>query len=169
MAQAVTTIDATGAILVGHDGSAASAQSVTWAATLAGRLGCPLAVVRCWVLSSAPRPSTWSRGFVPPLTDFEGAVLERLQADVAALDLADGVRVTCHVLHGPAGRRLVESSRDAEMLVVGSRGTGGFLGLVTGSTANQVVGHAACPVVVVPVDVADDRAPHEPDSGLADA
>ncbi len=38
------------------------------------------------------------------------------------------------------------------MLVVGSRGIGGFRGLVTGSTATQVVGHAGCPVVVVPVD-----------------
>ncbi len=168
MVQAVTTIDARGAVLVGHDGSAASAQAVTWAATLAGRLGCPLAVVRSWTLSSAPRPSTWSRGYVPPLTDFEGAVLEELRSDVAELALADDLQVTCHVVHGPAGRRLVESSHGAEMLVVGSRGTGGFLGLVTGSTANQVVGHAACPVVVVPVDVPDDRTPHEPDSRLAD-
>jgi nucleotide-binding universal stress UspA family protein len=100
------------------------------------------------------------------LTDFESAVRERLRADVAALDLPGDVEVTCGVLHGAAGRRLVESSRGAEMLIVGSRGTGGFRGLVMGSTASQVVGHAACPVVVVPVDL-ELAGPTEPDSGLA--
>ena len=124
-------------------------------------------MVRTWSLSSAPRPSTWATGYVPPLTDFEAAVLDRLQADVAALGLPEGVRVTCRVLHGAPGRRLVESSRGAEMLVVGSRGTGGFLGLVMGSTAAQVVGHASCPVVVVPVHGEPARHPTEPDSGLA--
>ena len=53
------------------------------------------------------------------------------------------------------------------MLVVGSRGIGGFRGLVMGSTAGQVVGHASCPVVVVPVDVALDGQPTELDAGLA--
>jgi nucleotide-binding universal stress UspA family protein len=167
MDRVATTVDASGGLLVGHDGSPASSQAVRWAARMAARLGCPLLVVRSWSLSSAPRPSTWATGYVPPLTDFESAVRERLRADVAALGLPEGAGVTCEVLHGAAGRRLVESSRGAEMLVVGSRGTGGFLGLVMGSTASQVVGHAACPVVVVPVDVQLDGQPTEPDSGLA--
>jgi hypothetical protein len=51
------------------------------------------------------------------------------------------------------------------MLVVGSRGRGGFRGVVIGSTATQVVGHAQCPVVVVPVDGDDD--PADLDSGVA--
>ena len=167
MDKVATTVDASGGLLVGHDGSPASAQAVRWAAGIAGRLGCPLLVVRTWSLSSAPRPSTWATGYVPPLTDFEAAVLDRLHADVAALGLPADVRVTCRVLHGAPGRRLVESSRGAEMLVVGSRGTGGFLGLVMGSTAAQVVGHASCPVVVVPVHGEPARHPTEPDSGLA--
>ena len=117
-------------------------------------------MVRTWALSSAPRPSTWSRGYVPPLTDFEAAVLDRLERDVAALELPGRrASVTCQVLHGHPGRRLVESSQGAEMLVVGSRGIGGFLGLVTGSTANQVIGNAHCPVVVVPVHGDETEAP----------
>jgi nucleotide-binding universal stress UspA family protein len=72
--------------------------------------------------------------------------------------------VTCQVLHGAPGRRLVESSKGAEMLVVGSRGIGGFRGLVLGSTAGQVIGHALCPVVVVPVS--GEEEPAEPDAGL---
>ena len=167
MDELITTIDASRAVLVGHDGSSASAQATRWAAGIAERLGCPLRIVRTWSLSTAPRPSTWSTGYVPPMSDFEAAVLSRLQADVDSLRLRGSVSVTCHVLHGSSGRRLVESSRGAEMLVVGSRGTGGFLGLVLGSTADQVVGHAACPVVVVPVKMEREQQPAEPDSGLA--
>jgi nucleotide-binding universal stress UspA family protein len=163
MDQVVTRIDATGGILVGHDGSRPSAQAVRWAAALAARLDVPLHVVRTWALSSAPRPKTWRTGFVPPLKDFEAAVLERLQRDVEALHLSN-VEVTCRVLHGSAARRLVESSAGAEMLVVGSRGVGGFMGVVLGSTALQVAGHAKCPAVVVPVNGDDD--PAEPDAGL---
>ena len=168
MEKVVTTIDASGGVLVGHDGSERAAQAVRWAAKHAARLGCPLHVVRTWSLSSAPRPATWATGYVPPLTDFEEAVLERLQHDVAELHLPEDVNVTCHVLHGAAGRRLVESSAGVEMLVVGSRGIGGFRGLVMGSTAAQVVGHAHCPVVVVPVDVEldVDGQPADLDAGV---
>ena len=166
MDQVVTRIDATGGILVGHDGSRPSSHTVRWAAGLAARLGIPLHVVRAWALSSAPRPSTWRAGYVPPLTDFETAVLESLRRDVAALHLSNE-EVTCRVLHGSAARRLVESSAGAEMLVVGSRGVGGFMGVVLGSTALQVAAHAACPVVVVPV--AGDDEPAELDAGVGRA
>jgi nucleotide-binding universal stress UspA family protein len=159
MDKVASTLDATGGVLVGHDGSSSSASAVRWAASLAARLGCPLHVVRTWALSSAPRPSTWSPGFVPPLTDFEEAVLASLRDDVAGIGLPEGVEVSCHVLHGTAGKRLVEASAGAELLVVGSRGIGGFRGLVTGSTASQVIGHAHCPVVVVPVDGNDADVP----------
>jgi nucleotide-binding universal stress UspA family protein len=159
-----TTLDASRAVLVGHDGSDPSGSAVRWAARLAGRLGCPLLVVRTWALSSAPRPSSWAAGYVPPLTDFEGAVLQRLQHDIDSLHLPADVELSCHALHGPAGRRLVEVSKGAEMLVVGSRGIGGFRGLILGSTAAQLVGHARCPVVVVPVTGPDD--PPDLDSGL---
>jgi nucleotide-binding universal stress UspA family protein len=165
MDQVATTVDAQGGILVGHDGSDPSGSAVRYAADLAARLGLSLHVVRTWVLSSAPRPSTWQAGYVPPLTDFEGAVLDRLKSDIKALALPNA-DVTCHVAHGSAAKRLVESSGSAELLVVGSRGIGGFVGVVLGSTAMQVVGHAQCPVVVVPVDGDADNA--EPDSELED-
>lgn len=165
MIKAATTLEVSDGILVGHDGSAAAAESVRWASQLAGRLSTPLHVVRCWSISTAPRPSTATASFVPPLTDFEQAVLERLRADVAELGLQ--VEPTCHVLHGPAGRRLLEASERVEMLVLGSRGAGGFLGLHFGSTADQVVRHAHGPVVVVPVEGADD--PPDLDTQLAES
>ncbi len=155
MIEVETTLELDGGILAGHDGSAAAADATRWASRLAARLGCPLHVVRTWSLSSAPRPTTAEPGYVPPLNDYEAAVLDELRADVAALDLPDDLEVHCHVLHGSAGRRLLEAAAGAEMLVVGSRGAGGFRGLLFGSTADQVVRHADVPVVVVPVTGAE--------------
>ena len=166
MNKVVTTVDATGGIVVGHDGSPPAALAVRWAARLAARMGCRLHVVRAWALSSAPRPPSWSPGYVPPLTDYEAAVMERLRKDVSALDLGEDVKVSCHAVHGSTSRRLLEASKGAEMLVVASRGIGGFRGLMLGSTAGQLVGHAHCPIVVVPSG--SDGDPAEPDAGLTE-
>jgi nucleotide-binding universal stress UspA family protein len=95
------------------------------------------------------------------LRDFEAAVLEALRRDVQRCRLDEsGAQPTLHVVHGTAGRRLVEATARADMLVVSKRGRGGFMGLVLGSTTDQVVRHAHCPVVVVP--------PSEHDHGPAD-
>jgi nucleotide-binding universal stress UspA family protein len=151
VAEVASTLKVDGGILVGHDGSENSNRAVRWAADWARRVRCDLHVVRTWTLSTAPRPPTWSPGYVPPLSDFEHAVLKELKRDVAGLDLkaAEGFEVRCHVVHGAPGRRLVEASRGAELIAISSRGRGGFRGLVLGSTADQVVRHAHCPVVVV--------------------
>ncbi len=164
MIEVATTLELHGGLLVGHDGSASSTEAVHWAERLAKRLSCTLHVVRTWTISSAPRPSTAAPGYVPPMSDFEAAVLKRLEADVAKMKLPDDLDVQCHVLHGAPGRRLVEASEGAEMLVIASRGAGGFRGLLFGSTADQVVRNARCPVVVVPVHGSDD--PPDPDVQL---
>jgi len=54
------------------------------------------------------------------------------------------------VAMGDAAEELVRASRDADLLVVGSRGSGGFAKLLVGSVSSQVTHHAACPVVIVP-------------------
>jgi nucleotide-binding universal stress UspA family protein len=151
MIEVATRLELHGGLLVGHDGSASATEAVRWAARLAKRLNCILHVPRTWTISSAPRPPTAETGYVPPLSDFEAAVLKRLQADVATMGLPEDLEVRCHVLHGAAGRRLVEASEGVEMLIIGSRGAGGFRGLLFGSTADHVVRNARCPVVVVPV------------------
>jgi nucleotide-binding universal stress UspA family protein len=161
MIEVTTTAEIADGLVVGHDGSRAAAEAVRWAARLAGRLDCPLHVVRAWTLSTAPRPASATTGYVPSLLEFEQAVRERLDRDVARLDLG-AVEVTTHVLHGSAARRLLEAAARADMLVVGARGEGGFRGLRFGSTADQVVRHASCPVVVVPVTAAET--PADPDS-----
>ncbi len=164
MVKVKTSLDVSGGVLVGHDGSAAAALAVRWAADLAGRIAAPLHVVRAWSMSSAPKPASATPGFVPPLTDFESAVLDRLRADVDDLHLPDDLSVDCHVVHGAPGRRLLEASDAVDLLVVGARGAGGFLGLRFGSTADQVVRHGHCPVVVVPVAGDGDGDPGELDA-----
>ena len=66
-----------------------------------------------------------------------------------AAHLPPAVRVTCHVAHGAAARRIIESAARVDLLVVGARGLGGFAGLVLGSVSDQCVRYASCPVLVV--------------------
>jgi nucleotide-binding universal stress UspA family protein len=67
----------------------------------------------------------------------------------SAAGLLDGLDVTVEALEGHPGERLITLSEDAELLVVGSRGHGGFVGLLLGSVTTYCVNHARCPVVVV--------------------
>jgi len=141
--------DVPSGVLVGHDGSPCAQQALGWAAALAHRAGYDLHVARIWDLASAPRPSTWAPGYVPPLHEWEAAVLDELSVQVAAAGVHPQVAVTCHAVHGAPAPRLIASAVHADLLVVGSRGHGGFAGLRLGSVSDQCVHHAPCPVTVV--------------------
>ncbi|MCU1605170.1 MAG: UspA domain protein [Modestobacter sp.] len=139
-----------GGVVVGHDGSACSTEALVWAAALAERTGWPLHVVRAWRMATAPQPPTWEPGYVPPMDDYEQAVLADLRSDVAAaLGAERGTAVTCQVVHTAPVPALVEAGEHADVLVVGSRGRGGFAGLHLGSVSDQCVRYAPCPVTVV--------------------
>ena len=139
-----------GGILVGHDGSKCAQEALGWAARLAARADMDLHVLRAWSMMSAPQPKSWSPGYVPPLEEYEKAVLDELSAHVAAAKLDPAVRVTCHVAHTSAAQAMISAAAGADLLVVGARGRGGFAGLLLGSVSTQVTHHATCPVVVVP-------------------
>jgi nucleotide-binding universal stress UspA family protein len=145
-----TEAEIAGGVVVGHDGSGCSQETLQWAARLAQRAYWPLHVVRSWRMTSAPRPSTWEPGYVPPMTDYERAVLDDLRSDVrAALGAQRAADVICHAVHMAPVKALLDAGRNADLLVVGSRGRGGFAGLLLGSVSDQVVHHAPCPVTVV--------------------
>ena len=138
-----------GGILVGHDGSKCAQEALGWAARLAARADMDLNVLRAWSLMTAPRPSSWSPGYVPPLAEYEQAVRDELGRHVAAAGLDPAVRVTCHVVHAAPAQGMIAAAAGVDLLVVGARGRGGFAGLLLGSVSDQVVHHAPCPVTVV--------------------
>ena len=88
----------------------ARGAATRWAARLAVLLDVPLHVVRAWSLTSAPRPKTAAPGYVPPITDFEQAVREQLEAHVAGLDLPEACQVNCHVVHAALARALLQAA-----------------------------------------------------------
>lgn len=136
-------------VLVGTDGSAIADAAVRWAAAEAGRRGAALHVVHAWVwplmkVRLGPAPDA------PPGAGLQ-AQADRTLAEAAAVarDACRGLAVTESLLVGDAAARLVAASREAQLLVVGNRGLGGFAGLLLGSVSASVVTNAACPVVVV--------------------
>ncbi|MFG3691132.1 universal stress protein [Micromonospora sp. NPDC047740] len=138
-------------ILVGYDGSADSTVALNWALDEAGRSGRPvrLAYVFEWLTVVG-----WiGPGVAPGIWPDETArrKVEELVRKAAADAGAErpGLTVTGEVFDGPPALVLQERSADAGLLVLGSRGHGGFGGLLVGSTAVSVTAHAHCPVVVV--------------------
>ncbi|AYF28880.1 universal stress protein UspA [Micromonospora tulbaghiae] len=138
-------------ILVGYDGSSDAAVALNWALDEAGRSGRPvrLAYVFEWLTVTG-----WiGPGVAPGVWPDEAArqQVEELVRKAAADAAADRPGLTVHgeVFDGPPALVLQERSADAGMLVLGSRGHGGFGGLLAGSTAVSVTAHAHCPVVVV--------------------
>lgn len=138
-----------GGVVVGHDGSKCAQEALAWAGRLARRADLELHVVRAWAMMTAPQPSSWEPGYVPPLTDWEKAVHDQLTEHVVAAGLDPSVRVTCHVIHKAPAEGLMSAAQGAHLLVVGARGRGGFRGLLLGSVSDQLVHHAPCPVTVV--------------------
>jgi nucleotide-binding universal stress UspA family protein len=138
-------------VIVGYDGSSTADVALAWALDYARHCDARIRVIRGWTMASAPRPASMTRGYVPPLEEFEDAVRQRLRADVERVvaERGAGVEVDCDCVRGAVANGLIEASRDADLLVVGARGKGGFRGLALGSVSEQCARHAACPVVVV--------------------
>lgn len=142
------TPEIAGGVVVGHDGSEQSDRGLSWALEEARLRGYPLHVVRAWVLSTAIRDTGVPFGTVPSFEECEQAVGRTLAAIVDALDV-DGVTVHRHPVHGASAQVLMAAAQKADLLVVGERGGGGFVGLRLGSVAEQVARHAPCTVVIV--------------------
>jgi nucleotide-binding universal stress UspA family protein len=144
----VTEVRPDGGVVVGDDGSRFAAAAVRAAAEEAGRRGTTLHVVRAWSIASAERPADVPAGIVPSVLEFEAATLAAEQARVEALVGTD-VPVEVHVVHANAAKALIGASETAELLVVGTRGLGGFKNLVLGSVAEQCIRHSVSSVLVV--------------------
>ncbi|MGY3128546.1 nucleotide-binding universal stress UspA family protein [Agrococcus sp. UYP33] len=137
-------------IVVGHDGSVGAKHALIEALELADQLRLPVVVVRAWSIATAPRPSDWEFGYVSSFAEYSDAVTQALLHDVhAVVAQHPAVPVTYRAVHASPVVCLIEVSRHARMLVVGTRGRGGITGMLLGSVSEQCVRHAACSVLVV--------------------
>jgi nucleotide-binding universal stress UspA family protein len=139
-------------IVVGVDGSDGSIRALEWAATEARLRRLPLKLVRAW----HPPPDLyvgigWTNLDGDALGDLRRLAEQRLRETCTERSgVLEGLDVERAVVEGPAASVLVEAAADAELLVVGTRGHGGFAGLLLGSVSAQCAHHSRCPLVIVP-------------------
>ncbi len=135
-------------VVVGVDGSATSGRAIDLAFDHASWLRVPLVAVHAWRL---PAPvgtgASWRTQDITDLRVAQDALLAESLAGRA--ERYPDVEVRPVVRRGAAAETVLAVARDAQLLVVGSRGRGGFQGLLLGSVSRAVLHHASCPVVVV--------------------
>ncbi|MDA3023410.1 MAG: universal stress protein [Actinomycetota bacterium] len=139
-----------GRIVVGVDSSKTSLKALRWAIAEAELRGAGLMLVHAF-----PRPELVGMTMVvtlPSDDELREASEQVLDDALAAAGGAGETAVTKHVGAGGPASVLVEVAKDAELLVLGSRGLGGFRGMLLGSVTQQVIAHAPCPVVVITSD-----------------
>ncbi|MHB1613228.1 MAG: universal stress protein [Actinomycetes bacterium] len=133
-----------GRVVVGVDGSPSSVGALRWAAGYARCSGAPVHVVEAWVtphVAGFPLDPAGDGGRAKAQAD--------LEAVVAAAELPAEVTVTVQLVDGHPTQALLDAARSADLLVLGSRGHGGFTGMLLGSVSQHCVQHASCPVLVV--------------------
>jgi nucleotide-binding universal stress UspA family protein len=139
-------------IVVGVDGSPNSERALDWAMKEAAALHAPLTVL---AVHEVPK-SYWGSipvtgaADIPLLAKLRQAAEEMTQKAASRLGDAKPASVNVNAVSGFAVKELVDASQNSDLVVVGTRGGGGFARLIMGSVSNQVIQHAACPVVIVP-------------------
>jgi len=138
-----------GRIVVGVDGSEASQPALAYGFAYADSTGSTLTAVHTWwweplegVSLGEPWIGDWTE-----IANQEAALVSEILGGYS--EKYPDVRVRRHVVRGDPVVELLEQSRDASLLVVGSRGRGGFIGLLLGSVSRRVLKRATCPVAVV--------------------
>lgn len=137
-------------IVVGVDGSETSSAALRWAIEEARCHRATVEAVHAWHDAYVGGAYPYAAGVVDPAVYQEvgASILATVvnSADESGLD-APVARV---LLNDTPAHALLEAAKGADLIVVGSRGRGGFTGLLLGSVSHQVVHHAPCPVVVIP-------------------
>lgn len=135
-------------VVVGYDGSDVSRRAVLWAAQHAAATRLPLVVMHCWMKPS--HALEFGSGIESKDRTLQAAA-ERTAAE--GLDLAKqsepGVNTSVHLIVGHPSEVFTQASKEASLLVTGSRGLGGFKGLLIGSVSLHLAASASCPVAVV--------------------
>lgn len=133
-------------ILVGVDGSESSREALRWAARFAKIDNAPITAVMTWnvspVYGDTYFPDNWD-----PKGDAARVLTEAVDAAFEGLEKPADIELV--VAQGQPTKVLLEEGENAQMIVVGSRGHGGFTGLLLGSVSSSVAAHSKCPVLVV--------------------
>jgi nucleotide-binding universal stress UspA family protein len=131
-------------IVVGVDGSGASRAAVRWAAAEAKLRDAELVAVEAWEFS----PLIFAADVPVALDELRSSVEEHLHS-VVDDEVPEGTDVTEVVVEKAPVPALLDECGPDDILVVGSRGRGGFSGLLLGSVSQQVAQHGVCPVVII--------------------
>jgi nucleotide-binding universal stress UspA family protein len=139
-------------VVVGVDGSQASNRALRWAVEQARRRdGAHLDVVHAWTAPAIEADDTWRHAYS------ETCAREVLDAAAGSVTDQKDPAVRPVLVDAPAAEALIEAASDADILVVGKRGRGGFAGLLLGSVSDRCIVHASCPVAVVPAGWTSDH------------
>jgi len=141
-------------IVVGLDGSAHSERTLAWAVAEAAARKAPLTVLAVHEVAAGHwtgRPVLYP-GDQPELEKIRQAAEEMTQKAVDQTGQPGPASVTVRAVSGLPAEELINASRDSDLIVVGSRGGGGFAKLMLGSVSSKVLHHAHCPVVVIPAN-----------------
>jgi len=137
-------------IVVGIDGSSASTAALRWAVRQAQLTGASIDAVMAWQM---PPSFAWISESATGVGDYRRQA-HRVVAEAIRQSHADeaGVKIEPWVQEGHPAHVLIEASRGAQLLVVGSRGHGGFASALLGSVSQNCIHHASCPVLVIRAD-----------------
>ena len=141
-------------VVVGIDGSEQSQHALDWAIKEAALRNAPLTVLAVHQVAGnywTGRPEVYASD-QPEADKMRQAAQDVVQKAIDASGGTGPASVTVRAVSGIAAQELINASSEADLVVVGSRGGGGFARLWLGSTANQVVSHSSAPVVVIPVE-----------------
>jgi nucleotide-binding universal stress UspA family protein len=153
-----------GTIVVGVDGSPGSDAALRWALAEARLRGATLRAVHVFhsphvpmsgVALEAPGGLT-APGLVAESDELRQAIETEARTVIdealrrVGTESLEGLEIERSAVEGPPAQTLITSAQDAELLVLGSRGRGGFLGLLLGSVSQQCAQHPPCPVVILP-------------------
>jgi nucleotide-binding universal stress UspA family protein len=137
-------------VVVGVDGSEGAAAALAWAAAEATLRHSTLHVVHAWHYPATGGMAEFA-GATVAWEELDGPERELLDARITELATSwPRLAVERTLAYGSAAAAIVGAAEGAELVVVGSRGWGGFTGLLLGSVSQQVAHHAPCPVVIVP-------------------
>jgi nucleotide-binding universal stress UspA family protein len=146
-----------GVIVVGLDGSKSSRAALDWALAEARLRGSSIRAVHAWsipAIGSSEAP--WTLVGTGDYADLDPVELKQAAGDALERELGEAhggapgdVVIERELIDAPAADGILDSSKDAELIVIGTRGHGTLASLVLGSVSHAVIQRATCPVVVV--------------------